>query len=92
MKSMFFRLSSLVILAIGVAQMSEVQAAHPFGGPVDAFELLRKLDTNGDNRLSEKEFMGEKAGSARVKARRQFRNLNNNGDDFLSLSELRRAN
>jgi hypothetical protein len=42
-------------------------------------------DANRDQRLSEQEFVGEKRGEARDKARRRFRSLDANGNKSLSL-------
>lgn len=90
MKSTPFWRSALVILVIGMAAVPQVALSeNPFGK--EPFELFKKLDTNGDNRLSEKEFIGERGGAARVKARKQFRRLDVDADKWLSLKELKKS-
>jgi len=86
MKSRLLWLSALVILTIGVARAPEVQAAQK----EDLRRLFGKYDANRDSRLSEHEFIGEKAGSSRAKARKQFRKLDEDGDSWLTLPEFTR--
>jgi hypothetical protein len=84
MKSKLFRISALMILTIGVAHVPEAQTSESI-----LLELFAKLDANRDKRLSEQEFVGERGGSARAKARRKFRSLDENGDQSLSLKEFK---
>jgi hypothetical protein len=74
-----------MILTIGVTYVPQLQADTE-----NPFEMFKKLDVNRDNRLSEQEFVGEKGGEARAKARRRFRNLDENNDQWLSLKEFRK--
>lgn len=84
MKPTLFWRSALVILATGApAAQAQAESQSPF-------EMLKKLDTNRDNRLSEQEFVGEKGGAARTKARKQFRRLDADGDRWLTLKELKK--
>jgi hypothetical protein len=85
MKSTQFWRSMALTFAIGAAHMPQAQA-----GPLSPFELLKKLDNNRDNRLSEQEFVGEKGGASRTKARKQFRRLDADGDRWLTLKELKK--
>ena len=85
MKPTLFWRSALLILAIGVGQVTQARADSQ-----SPFEMLKKLDTNRDNRLSEQEFVGEKGGAARTKARKQFRRLDQDGDRWLTLKELKK--
>lgn len=85
MKPTLFWRSALLMLAIGVAQVPQTQAESQ-----SPFEMLKKLDTNRDNRLSEQEFVGDKGGAARAKARKRFRRLDEDGDRWLTLKELKK--
>ena len=87
MKSTLFWRSALVILAIGVAHVPEAQASQE----EDIRSLFGKLDHNRDSRLSEDEFVGDRGGAARAKARKRFRRLDEDGDRWLSLHEFRRG-
>jgi hypothetical protein len=58
-------------------------------GPSAQFEerAFSKLDANRDNLLTESEFVGEKAGKAAAKAKKQFQMRDKNGDKSLTLKE-----
>lgn len=83
MKSTLFWLAAMVILAIGVAHLPEAQAED------SPFKMFEKLDINRDKRLSEQEFVGDKEGAAKARAKKQFRRLDHNGDKSLSFQEFK---
>jgi Ca2+-binding EF-hand superfamily protein len=79
---------AIVVFAVGVVQVPrEAASENTFHFPMP--EMFKKLDVNGDNRLSEKEFVGERGGAARAKARKLFRRLDENNDQWLTMKELR---
>jgi len=85
MKSTLFWLSTLVIFAMGVARVPEAQATD------EGLKKFEELDMNRDKRISEQEFVGDKGGASRAKARKQFRRLDENGDRWLTLHEFKRG-
>ena len=87
MKSTLFWLSALVVFVVGAAHVPEVQASTEEA----LYKTFGKLDFNGDKRLSEHEFVGEKGGRARTKARKRFRMLDDNGDGSLTPHEFKKA-
>jgi len=50
-------------------------------------EAFSKLDTNGDKKLSEEEFLSGKGSKAKGKAKKRFKSLDENVDSSLSLRE-----
>ncbi|HEY1601741.1 MAG TPA: hypothetical protein VGG64_19225 [Pirellulales bacterium] len=54
--------------------------------------LFMTTDTNDDNRVSEEEYVGQKAGKAGKKARKEFRTLDDNSDGWLSAKEHSQRN
>jgi hypothetical protein len=86
-KLSLFCLLTLAILAIGLASSPQAHAA-----PTTQFEEKRfaKLDTNGDKKLSEEEFVGEKAGKSATKAKKEFVTLDKNGNKSLTFNEFQR--
>jgi hypothetical protein len=55
----------------------------------DPAEQFKKLDTNGDGKLSKEEFMASKhAQKDPAKAEAQFKKLDKDGDGFLTLEEF----
>ncbi|MES1213060.1 MAG: EF-hand domain-containing protein [Singulisphaera sp.] len=75
---------AITILAIGAGFTGKAQAV-----PTRQFEeqKFKELDTNNDKRLSESEFLGEKAGRAKDKAKKQFKSRDKDGDKSLSFKE-----
>ncbi len=84
MKSM--RCWIFVIATIGIAFAREGYAA-----PTRQADELRfkKLDANRDKLLSEVEFLADKAGNARAKARKEFKTLDSDRNELLSFKEFR---
>jgi hypothetical protein len=72
------------IFATGIGYTIEAHA-----GPSAQFEerVFSKLDANSDKKLTESEFVGEKAGKAATKAKKQFQVRDKNGDKSLTLKE-----
>ena len=71
-----------------------IPAAQATAGPSNQFteqvEIFSRVDANGDRRLSENEFVGEKGGKSRSKSRKEFRRLDDNGDGWVSYGEYNR--
>jgi len=83
MKSKLSWMLTLAILSFGAA--SYVKAEPPTRESSEW--RFKELDANGDKRLSEQEYTGEKLGKAKAKAKKQFKGLDRNGDESLSFRE-----
>jgi Ca2+-binding EF-hand superfamily protein len=51
-------------------------------------EQFKKMDKNGDSKLSEEEFVGKRSGEKADKAKEMFKKKDKDGDGFLSLEEF----
>lgn len=67
------------------------------GSPADAQEKkkpdldaqFKRLDKNGDGKLSLEEFKGNRTGEKAEKAETQFKRMDKNNDGFLTLEEFK---
>jgi Ca2+-binding EF-hand superfamily protein len=86
---MFSWMLALAVIATGVAYIREAEAApkRPIR-PTD--ELFNKLDANGDKRLTEREFVGEKTGVAKDKAKKLFKTLDKDSDKSVYIRKFKK--
>ncbi|HEY1599239.1 MAG TPA: hypothetical protein VGG64_06525 [Pirellulales bacterium] len=73
-----------LVAMVGVAAAAENVPTRKLTAQLQYFMTT---DTNDDSRVSEEEYVGQKAGKARKKAAREFRSLDDNGDGWLSYQE-----
>jgi hypothetical protein len=89
MRSVHFWTLALAIFA------TDFGAAEANAVPGDTFalelEVFIKIDSNKDNGLNEHEYLGSTSGKARVRARKEFRRHDDNGDGRLSYDEYSRS-
>jgi hypothetical protein len=81
--------------AIGLALVVMAEAARaaeefPTRMITAQLRLFMEIDSNDDNRVSEREYVGDRGGKSRARVRRQFRSLDQNGDGWLSVKEYGR--
>jgi hypothetical protein len=80
--------SSLVFLMIAMAgAASGGESSRKLTADV---RLFMELDSNDDDRVSEREYVGEKGGRSRARARKVFRRMDNNDNGWLSYKEYSR--
>lgn len=81
-----FRLLSLVML---LAFTFAVGVTPALAAGDKAEKRFKKLDKNGDGKLSVEEFVGKKTGKKAEKAKKAFAKRDKNDDKFLSLEEFK---
>ena len=59
------------------------------GKKKDQDAAFKKLDKNGDKKISLEEFVGKKTGEKKTKAEKRFKKRDKNNDNFLSLEEFK---
>lgn len=57
--------------------------------PQDPEAVFKRLDRNGDGKLSKEEFVGNLEGEKKSKKENRFAQLDKNNDGFLSLEEFK---
>jgi hypothetical protein len=72
-----------------ITLVSSAAGAEPFpsSGITATLRFFMERDSNGDNRMSEREYVGDKGGRSRTQARRDFRRMDDDNDGWLSLKE-----
>ena len=78
----------LALFSIGYADDAKPADAPATKQP-DPEAIFKKLDANGDGKLSKEEFLKGKKDPA--KAEERFKKLDKDGDGFLSLDEFKAA-
>jgi len=80
-----------VLIAAMVAMFALGTCAAPGFAADDekADKAFKKLDANGDGKLSVEEFVGKRTGDKAEKAKKLFAKLDKNSDNFVSLEEFK---
>jgi hypothetical protein len=79
---------ALAILIVLAGACIAVAAEETTGMKINELMLaFMDSDRNKDNRVSEREYVGDRSGKNRSRARRDFRSLDDNGDGWLSRGE-----
>ena len=76
--------TALLGFVVGVIATPAVAAAAD-----KAEKQFKKLDANGDGKLSVEEFVGKKTGKKADRAKKRFAKLDKNSDNSLSLEEFK---
>ncbi len=74
----------VALCLVGLAHSTAAAEDKPKMPPEERF---KKLDKNGDNKLSEEEFVGKQTGEKADKAKENFKKRDKDADGFLSLEE-----
>jgi len=88
MQRAFFGMGLVCSLAFSAWTMSADSSLGQDAKKPDKAELFKKIDKDGDSKLSLAEFKGKKEGEKATKAEAQFKKLDKNSDGFLSLEEF----
>lgn len=87
MRKLICGLSALAI-ALGLSFSSSFAADKP-KGERDPEAMFKRLDKNGDGKLTETEFLGKRTGEEAEKAKAQFKRLDKNSDGAVTLEEYK---
>lgn len=82
MKWTFYLL--VLMSAVIIASVAGETHAEP-GGLVG--EPFKMMDANGDEKISQREYVGRKTGEEKARAKRQFRSLDKDDDNTLGRKE-----
>jgi EF-hand domain pair len=92
-QGVYENMKRLLMLALATGflggMLGDVALAGKKGKKKDPMAVFKKLDANGDKKLSETEFVGKKTGKKADKARKRFKKLDKSGDGFLSFEEFK---
>ncbi len=83
----FWTLALLIVAAASSSTFAERSEGGHFN---EKAELFSRIDSNGDRRLNEQEYVNEKAGKNRARARRNFIRMDHNGDGWVTQGEYDR--
>jgi hypothetical protein len=81
------RILVLAIVVIGVGAAGNAQADSRHRKKI-IDEAFHELDSNGDKRISEREYTSNKSGEAKEGARKRFRSLDTDRDRTLTHKEF----
>ena len=79
----------LLTVCVLLLTTTTAQAAKGNKPKRDPEAVFKKLDKNGDGKLSLEEFLGKKPADKVAKAENRFKAKDTNGDGFLSLDEFK---
>lgn len=89
--SLLLTTAALVSCGLSLTQAQDAPKTPPQGGPRDpaarAEEYFKRLDTNGDGKISKEEYVE----AAKKEAEERFNNLDANKDGFIDKEELQKA-
>jgi hypothetical protein len=83
----YARYCAIALLTLMMVASTEGAEPFPSSGITATLRFFMELDSNEDNRVSEREYVGSSGGKQRSMARRDFRSLDDNGDGWLSVGE-----